>query len=282
MQIENQEMTADLVIVGGKIVTLDANDQIASAIAVKDGRITMIGSDVDISDCCGQYTRVIKANGKLVTPGLIDGHAHMDREGLKDLLPSLSGCRSIDDILQKIEALVQDTEPGEWIVTMPIGEPPFYEGVPENLKENKFPTRRDLDRVSPNNPVYIRPIWGHWRNTLPLVSVANSRALEVAGITAQTMPPAPSIVIDKESDSGEPSGIFYEYTYKPLVEKTLMSVIPAFTLDDRIAGLRRSMEVYNSTGTTSVFEGHGVAGISTRSFTCPILFNVQPGLAKRQ
>ncbi|MZR31510.1 amidohydrolase [Sneathiella litorea] len=260
MSNNNVEMTADLVIVGGKIATLDPNDRIVSAIAVKDGRITKVGSDVDVRDCCGPDTQVIEANGRLVTPGLIDGHAHMDREGLKELLPSLSGCRSIDDILQKIEALVQDTAPGEWVVTMPIGEPPFYEGVPEILKENKFPSRRDLDRVSPNNPVYIRPIWGHWRNTLPLVSVANTRALEAAGITAQTMPPAPSIVIDKESGSGEPSGIFYEYTYKPLVEKTLMSVIPAFTLEDRIAGLRRSMEVYNSTGTTSVFEGHGVAG----------------------
>ena len=74
---------------------------------------------------------------------------------------------------------------GEWIVTMPIGEPPMYEGVPGNLAENRWPTRRDLDRVAPDHPVYIRAIWGHWRNTLPLVSIANTRALERAGIDAR-------------------------------------------------------------------------------------------------
>jgi len=251
---------ADLTITGGKIATLDKDDRLAQAVAVKDGLILATGSDDDIGRFQGPDTKTVDAAGRLVVPGLIDGHAHMDREGLKERLPSLSGCVSIDDILQRIEALCAETPKGEWVVTMPIGEPPFYEGVPGNLKENHFPTRRDLDKVSPDHPVYIRPIWGHWRNTLPLVSVANTRALEAAGITRNTVPPSPSIQIDRELDSGEPSGILYEFVYKPLVEKTLMSLIPRFTLDDRVAGLRRSMEIYNSTGTTSVFEGHGIAG----------------------
>ena len=207
-----------------------------------------------------EHTRVIDVGGRLVVPGLIDGHAHMDREGLKEVLPSLAGCESIDDVLQRIAELAGSTPPGEWIVTMPVGEPPFYEGVPENLAEGRFPTRQELDRAAPEHPVYIRPIWGHWRNTLPLVSVANTLALERAGIDHHTMAPAPSIQIDKDLTTGQPTGIFYEFTYKPLVEKTLMSCIPRFTLDQRIGGLRRSMEVYNAYGTTSVFEGHGVAG----------------------
>ena len=143
---------------------------------------------------------------------------------------------------------------------MPIGEPPFYFGVPENLKENKFPNRHDLDRVAPDHPVYIRAIWGHWRNTLPLVSIANTKALEVAGIDRNTMPPAPSIQIERDLSTGDPSGVLYEFTYKPLVEKTLMKCIPQFDLHDRTWGLERSMQVYNSFGTTSVFEGHGIAG----------------------
>ncbi len=251
---------ADLAIFDGKVATLDSNGQIAHAIAIAGSRILAVGTNAEIEAVSTGHTRRIAAAGRLVVPGLIDGHAHMDREGLKERLPSLAGCRSIDDILQRIEALVGDTPPGEWIVTLPIGDPPFYEGVPDLLSDGRFPNRRDLDRVSPDNPVYIRPIWGHWRNTLPLVSVANSLALTIAGMTGATEPPAPSIQIDREPDSGEPSGVFYEHTYKPLVEKTLMSMIPRFTLDDRIAGLRRSMAIYNSTGTTSVFEGHGVAG----------------------
>jgi predicted amidohydrolase YtcJ len=255
-----QSRYADLAVTNGKIATLDRDARVVSALAVGDGRILAVGADDEIERFCGPRTRRIDAAQRLVVPGLVDGHAHMDREGLKERLPTLAGCTSIDDVLQRIEALVREAPTGTWVVTMPIGEPPFYEGVPGNLKDGRFPTRRDLDRVSPEHPVYIRPIWGHWRNSLPLVSVANSRALALAGIDGDSIPPAPSIRIDRESDGGEPSGIFYEFTYKPLVEKTLMSMIPRFTLDDRVAGLRRSMEIYNSTGTTSVFEGHGVAG----------------------
>ena len=191
-------------------------------------------------------------------PGLIDGHAHMDREGLKLRWPSLAAARSIDDILEIVEAAVRRTPPGEWIVTMPIGEPPMYEGVPGNLAENRWPTRHDLDRVAPDHPVYIRAIWGHWRNTLPLVSIANTRALERAGIGRDTRPPAPSIEIERDA-RGEPTGIFVEQTYKPLVEHTLMAVAPRFTLEDRVAGLAESMRIYNRCGTTSVFEGHGIS-----------------------
>ena len=254
------EQGADLIVTGSKVVTLDPSETMAQAIAVSDGKILKVGTDDEVQATAGAKTTQLAADGKLVVPGLIDGHAHMDREGLKDVLPSLSGCRSIADILDRIRELVKVTPAGEWIVTMPVGEPPFYEGVPQNLKEGRFPNRWELDQVAPDHPVYIRPIWGHWRNTLPLISVANTRALEVAGITRETMPPVPSIQIDKDLDTGEPNGLFYEFIYKPVVEKTLMSCIPQFTLDDRIAGLRRSMVVYNSFGTTSVFEGHGIAG----------------------
>lgn len=251
---------ADLIVANAKIATLDPNDRMASAVAIADGRFLAVGDEDEIRQLATEATRQIDAGGRLVVPGLIDGHAHMDREGLKDVLPSLSGCRSITDVLERIAGLAARTEEGEWIVTMPIGEPPFYEGVPENLAENRFPTRAELDSVAPNHPVYIRPIWGHWRNTLPLVSVANSMALSRAGIDRNTMVPVPSVQIDKDHASGEPTGIFYEFTYKPIVEKTLMACIPRFTLDDRIAGLRRSMTIYNSFGTTSIFEGHGIAG----------------------
>ena len=251
---------ADQIIENGKIATLAPGDRMAEAIAITEDKILAVGSTSEVDALADENTTRIDAGGRLVTPGLIDAHAHMDREGLKEIPPSLSGCTSIDDILQRIEVLAGETPKGEWIVTMPIGEPPFYFGVPENLKENKFPNRHDLDRVAPDHPVYIRAIWGHWRNTLPLVSIANTKALEVAGIDRNTMPPAPSIQIERDLSTGDPSGVLYEFTYKPLVEKTLMKCIPQFDLHDRTWGLERSMQVYNSFGTTSVFEGHGIAG----------------------
>jgi predicted amidohydrolase YtcJ len=249
---------ADLVLTGGKIVTLDPRSRIVPALAVLGERIAALGTDDEIARLVGPGTRHIDLHGRLAVPGLCDGHAHMDREGLKLRWPSLAGARSIDDILQIVEGLVHRAAPGEWIVTMPIGEPPFYEGVPDNLAEKRWPTRHDLDRVAPDHPVYIRAIWGHWRNTLPLVSIANSQALARAGIGRDTSPPAPSIEIQRDA-RGEPTGVLIEQTYKPLVEHTLMAAAPRFTLPDRVAGLAESMRLYNRCGTTSVFEGHGIS-----------------------
>jgi predicted amidohydrolase YtcJ len=183
----------------------------------------------------------------------------MDREGLKAVYPSLQGASSIDDVLSRIEALVKAAKPGEWIVTMPIGNPPSYWSPLETLKEGRWPTRWDLDQVAPCNPVFIRPIWGFWRHKLPLVSIANSRALEACGIGRTTNSPAPSVTLEKDS-TGEPNGIFVENTYMSIVELTLMRPSGGFTRKDRVAALRNSMRAYNSVGTTSIFEEHGAAG----------------------
>ncbi|MDE0335822.1 MAG: amidohydrolase family protein, partial [Defluviicoccus sp.] len=121
---------ADLAIVRGKAIAVDARGTIAEAVAVAGDRIAAIGSAAEIEPLIGPETVRIDAGGRAVVPGLIDGHAHLDREGLKPVFPSLAGCRSIDDVLARIEALVADAEPGEWIVTMPIGEPPYYWDVP--------------------------------------------------------------------------------------------------------------------------------------------------------
>src|SRR5207253_54570 len=102
----------------------------------------------------------------------------------------------------------------------------YYFDVPKNLKEGRFPTRWDLYRVAPWNPVYIRAIWGYWRHTLPLVSVANSEALRRAGITRETVPPWEGVTIEKDT-RGEPTGVFVEQTYVPLVELSLMAGAPA-------------------------------------------------------
>ena len=131
---------------------------------------------------------------------------------------------------------------------------------------------------------------GHWRNTLPLVSIANTKALERAGIGRDTRPPAPSIEIERDAH-GDPTGVLVEQTYKPLVEHTLMAVAPRFTLDDRVAGLAESMRIYNRCGTTSVFEGHGISNEVLAAYQAPARAGpaeragaslVEPGLAVRR
>lgn len=251
----------DLILRGGKVITVDSRFCMASAFAVKGGRFVAVGDDAAISRLAGEGTRIVEAAGRAVAPGLIDGHAHMDREGLKKLIyPSLAGCRSIADILDRIAALVRDAAPGEWIVTMPVGDPPNFFDVPDCLAEKRYPNRHDLDRVAPDNPVYIKSIWGPWRHVLPLVSIANTKALERAGVTAATPPPGPSVEIETDPETGAPTGIFVENTPYPIVELSLMAAAGGFSAADRVRGLRESMRLYNAAGTTSVFEGHGVAG----------------------
>ncbi|MCB1742526.1 MAG: amidohydrolase family protein, partial [Gammaproteobacteria bacterium] len=92
----------DLVVHNGRITTLDADDRCVQAAAVRGGRIVALGEDQTVLALAGPHTRLVDAAGRRVVPGLIDGHAHMDREGLKEALPSLAGCRSIDDVLQRI------------------------------------------------------------------------------------------------------------------------------------------------------------------------------------
>ncbi len=248
----------DLILYGGRVITLDPALRVTEAVAVTGDRISEVGVSAEVRRLAGADTRLVDLGGRAVVPGLVDAHAHMDREGLKALLPSLAGARSIDDVLQRIEALVKAAAPGDWIVTMPLGNPPYYFDVPANLREKRYPTRRDLDRVSSRNPVYIRSIWGYWRHSLPLVSIANSEALRLAGVTRETVPPWDGIQIERDP-AGEPTGIFVEQTYIPVVELSLMAAAPRFTHADRARGLRESMKIYNATGTTSVFEGHGVA-----------------------
>lgn len=251
---------------GGKVITVDDRFSIHEAVAVSGNRICFVGSSADALRRVDARTRVIDLAGRAVMPGLIDGHAHMDREGLKGVSPSLAGARSIADVQARIAALAAKTPPGQWIVTMPLGEPPYYFDVPGCYAEKRLPTRHDLDEVAPDHPVYIRPIWGYWRHTTPLVSVANTRALQLAGIDRNTPPPAESVVIDRDAASGEPTGIFYDQSIMSVVEMTLMRGAPGFTLEDRARTLPAAMQAYHAYGTTSIFEEHGVAGELLRAY----------------
>ncbi|WP_159994325.1 amidohydrolase [Roseomonas sp. 18066] len=249
---------AELILLRGRIHTMDPAQPAAEAVAIAGGRFLAVGPEAAALRHQGPRTRLLALEGAAVVPGLTDGHAHMDREGLRGLLPSLAGCRSIAEIQARISDLARQARPGDWIVTMPIGDPPFYLGLPGKLAEGRWPTRQELDAAAPDNPVYIKPIWGYWRHTLPLVSIANSRALALAGIGRGTAPPSPDVEIQRDA-AGEPTGIFLENTFMPLVELTLLRAVPGFTTAQRAASLPAAMAAYHAQGTTAVFEGHGVA-----------------------
>jgi predicted amidohydrolase YtcJ len=214
------------------------------------------GGRADVRRWRDRHTRVVDLRGATVIPGLVDTHAHLDREGLKSLCPSLARCRSIADIQAVVRRVAARTPRGEWIVTMPVGAPPFYQDAPLGLAERRWPTRADLDVAAPEHPVYVRGIWGYW-NRPPVHAIANSRALAAAGITRDTVPPKGIEIV--RDGAGEPTGLLVEHNLIQVLEFTLMRVAPRFTAADRLAALRESQRVYAARGVTAVYEGHGVA-----------------------
>jgi predicted amidohydrolase YtcJ len=249
---------ADTILKNGNIITVDPAFTVAQAVAIAADRIVAVGPDEAMGAHTGSQTQIIDLNGKTVVPGLTDGHAHMDREALRNVFPSLGKVRSIRDIQDRIAELASGRRPGEWIVTMPIGEPPYYLDVPDILAEKRWPTRQDLDAAAPNNPVYIRSIWGYWRGTMPIVSCANTEALRRAGVTRDTVAPVPTVVIEKDAH-GDPTGIFVEQEFQPVSELIWFRDATRFTHADRMRALPESARAYHAFGTTSVFEGHGAA-----------------------
>ena len=256
---------ADVILRNGKIITVDAAFTIAQAIAIAGDRILAVGPDAAMAAHIGPQTRVFDLAGRTVMPGLIDGHAHMDREGLKDVYPSLGRVRSIRDIQDRVADLARAAKPGEWIVTMPIGDAPYYWDVPDILAEKRWPTRHDLDAAAPNNPVFIRSIWGFWRHTLPLVSCANTPALRLAGISRDTVSPVDVLKIERDHN-GDPTGVFVENEMQPIAELIWFRRSAGFTRADRARAMPRSQAAYLACGTTSVFEEHGAANELIRAY----------------
>ena len=260
-----QSRPADVILRNGKIITLDRTSTIAEAVAIAGDRIVAVGPNKAMAAFTAPATRTIDLRGKTVIPGLIDAHAHMDREGLKNVFPALGRVRSIRDIQDRIADLARQKAPGEWIVTMPIGDPPFYFDVPDILAEKRWPTRQELDAAAPKNPLFIRSIWGFWRSTPPLVACANTEALKRAGITRDTVSPLPELTIEKDTN-GDPTGVFIENGMQPTAELIWFRKPTEFSRADRARGIPIAAKAYHAFGTTSVFEGHGVANEVIRAY----------------
>ena len=245
----------DLIVSGGTILTQDPTAPVAQALAVEGECIVAVGTAEDITSLHGPKTRSIDLAGRTMVPGIIDAHAHMEREGLKGQRLSLAGLHSIGDVLSAIGAAAAGLQSGDWIVTMPIGDPPYYFGGPAVLAEGRMPTRYELDAVAPDNPVYIAGSFNNWGEP-PGYSALSSLALRRNGITGETQPECPGVEICKD-DSGDPTGVIIETNQRPTVEFDLLPAVPRFGWQRRLDAIRTSMRMYNAVGTTSVYEGHG-------------------------
>ncbi len=190
--VAGQQEPADLVLVNGIVLTVDPNDSIAEAVAVRAGKIVAVGSTADVRRLAGERTTVVDLAGRTATPGLIDTHLHVsppsDQLDLSD--PDI---RTIADLQARLRAEVMSHPPGEWVRGRGWDE--------GKLTEGRFLRASDLDVVSPDNPVWLTHTTGHY-------GVGNSLALKLAGVTRET-PDPPAGTIERDAD-GTPTGLMKE------------------------------------------------------------------------
>ena len=235
MKTLNQK--ADLVLLGGKVVTVDPSFALAEAVAAKDGMIMAVGSDEDVRPLIGPSTEVLDLAGNTVVPGFNDSHMHPMIYGM-DLLKVNCGSppnKTIGDILNRIKRAADSTSPGQWINCSE------YKHL---LLEDQRPiTKWDLDPVAPNNPVLLPTI-----HALSL----NTCALELAGITKDTPNPEGGN-IEKDPDTGEPTGLLYEKAVR-----LVLDLVPPPQPEDYVKVLGLVSERFLEEGITSVQEAGGV------------------------
>lgn len=251
------------VLLNARFATFDPARPDPEALVIDGARIAFAGSrrDALAFAAAAGPVRTTDCGGRRVVPGLIDLHAHLDREGLKVAHPPMTGLRGRRDVLDRIAALARAAAPGAWVVTMPIGTPPFYYFDGADDERALYPTRWELDAAAPHNPVYIRPIIGYWRRAPmaeTLVSAANSAALAAAGLDDAAAPPTPSVTLERDA-AGRLTGRFFEATPISVLEITHFARATRYGAADRLAGLRRAQAVALACGTTAILEGHGAA-----------------------
>ncbi|MDD1532858.1 MULTISPECIES: amidohydrolase [unclassified Bradyrhizobium] len=223
----------DLVLINGKVLTLDAQSTITEAVTVADGKILATGSSAAMKALAGSRTRVLDLAGKTVIPGLIDTHTHFKAAGLADYVVIMGRAKTVDEALAAIKAFAAKKKPGEWIVGG-AWHPP------SQLAEKRYLTRQEIDSVAPNNPVYLRTV-GHF-------SMANTMAFQRVGVDKTTEDPSGGKF--ERDAAGELTGLLVE-TAIDRVEKA----VPPWTEDDEMRQFTIAQGFLNSFGITSVIEG---------------------------
>jgi len=228
---------ADLILTNGKIITVDVRDSVAKAIAIRDGKIVAVGTDEEIRKLASKNARIIDLHGRTATPGLIDTHCHFDATDELYAI-NLSAVKSVAEAVELVREKVASARPGEW-----VRGAGWDEG---KLSDHRYITAADLDKVSPNNPVWLTHTTGHY-------GVANSAALRLAKITSDTKDPVAG-TIDRALD-GAPTGVLKESAMEPVRRLT-----PEYTREQQRKGLLKMMADFNAEGMTAA-KDPGTEGI---------------------
>jgi predicted amidohydrolase YtcJ len=218
--------TAETVFINGNIYTGNERAPHAEAIAAKTGRIVFVGSNADAKTLQKTATRVIDLEGKTVVPGLTDSHCHIFGIGEREMNLNLEGANTQEDFLGRVKERAAKTERGKWITGRgwieTFWQPP------------QFPNRSDLDKIAPDNPVWLTRADGH-------TAIANSAALNMAKIDKNTPNPFGGEIL-KDKQSGEPTGMLLDHAQE-LVAKNIPKPTEAEREQAFLLGVKREIEM---------------------------------------
>ena len=221
---------ADLILVNGKIYTVDNVRPMASALAVTGGRVVFVGSDAEARLFGNASTRIVDLNSATVIPGIIDAHAHLLGLGNTLRRVNLAGSRSYDEVIARVKAWAKDVKPGDWIQGR---------GWDQTRWPNKeFPTHDALSRAFPNNPVVLERVDGH-------ALLANAKAMELARVSGSSADPEGGRII--RLASGAPAGVFVDNA-QSLIE----SAVPVPTRADARKAILAAIAECNRFGLTGI------------------------------
>jgi predicted amidohydrolase YtcJ len=234
---------ADVILTRGNIITMDPGKPVAQAVAIKDGRFLKVGRDPEVKALAGSRTEKIDLKGKTVTPGFIDSHQHLSQVGTDLLQMDCHAlvCKSIAQIQRAVFRQTQRKVPGQWILGVGYDD--------TKITDKRILNRWDLDEVSPGHPVFIQHISGHW-------AVTNSKGLEAGGVREDEPDPKGG-AYGRDPQTGKLNGILYEQAEFSYIFEGMTGqppIIPPFSPQDRMRGLRLAGDRYLASGITSVHD----------------------------
>ncbi len=226
LHVQAQTKKAEIIFKNGNIYTVNEKQPRAAAIAVTGGKIIFVGSNEDAAKYEGNATRIIDLKGNTVVPGLTDSHYHLMGVGEREMNLNLEGANTLEEFLARVKERVDRARPGEWVTGRGWIET-FW-------KPPVFPTRWDLDKISPNNPVVLTRADGH-------ASVTNSAALKIAGVDKNTPNPFGGEVL-KDPKTGEPTGMLIDAA-QGLVRRHIPRAGEQQAEQALLLGVKRSLEL---------------------------------------
>jgi predicted amidohydrolase YtcJ len=215
---------ADTVFINGNVYTVNERQPRAEAIAVKGSKIIFVGSTKQAKPYQGKNTRVVDLKGGTVVPGLTDSHYHLSGVGAREITLNLEGIGGLEEFLAKVKERVDRAKPGEWVTGRGW--------IETHWKPPVFPTRWDLDKISPNNPVALDRADGHGL-------VVNSAALKLASVDKSTPSPFGGEIM-KDKQTGEPNGMLLDAA-QGLIERFIPNT--GSSEEAILLGVKRSIEL---------------------------------------